>query len=92
MNEQLNILNIDVLDSLGLRVAESASCTLGTGYFPGVKRLERGADHPGCEWVRVVPFPPPCVNRGMSWGDIYLYLSQGIFGISRFGGFYGYDM
>jgi hypothetical protein len=23
-----------------------ASCTMGTGSFPGVKRLGRGADHP----------------------------------------------
>jgi hypothetical protein len=26
--------------------AHPASCTMGTGYFPGVKRLRRGADHP----------------------------------------------
>jgi hypothetical protein len=29
-----------------------ASCTMGTGYFPGVKRPERGADHP----------PPPAAE------------------------------
>jgi hypothetical protein len=27
-------------------VAHPASCTMGTGYFPGVKRPGRGADHP----------------------------------------------
>jgi hypothetical protein len=26
--------------------AHPASCTMGTGSFPGVKRLGRGADHP----------------------------------------------
>ena len=26
--------------------AYPASCTMGTGSFPGVKRPERGADHP----------------------------------------------
>jgi hypothetical protein len=26
--------------------AHSASCTMGTGSFPGVKRPERGVDHP----------------------------------------------
>jgi hypothetical protein len=26
--------------------AHPASCTMGTGSFPGVKRPERGADHP----------------------------------------------
>jgi hypothetical protein len=26
--------------------AQPAFCTIGTGYFPGVKQLGRGADHP----------------------------------------------
>ena len=26
--------------------AHPVSCTMGTGSFPGVKRSERGADHP----------------------------------------------
>jgi hypothetical protein len=26
--------------------AHPASCTMGTGYFPGVKRPGRGADYP----------------------------------------------
>ena len=26
--------------------AHPASCTMGTGYFPGVKWLEHGVDHP----------------------------------------------
>ena len=50
MNEQLNILRNDVLlDSISLLVTESAFCTMGAGYFPGVKRLELVANHPGCE-------------------------------------------
>jgi len=93
MNEQLNILGNDVLlDFIGPHATESASCTMGIGYFPGVKRLERGADHPVCEWLGVVPLPAPCANRGMSWCDIHLYLSQGIFGVSKFGDFYGHYM
>jgi hypothetical protein len=46
MNKQLHILsNGVILYYIGPRVTESASCTTGTGYFRGVKRLERGADH-----------------------------------------------
>ena len=26
--------------------AHPASCTMGTGYFPGIKRLRRDVDHP----------------------------------------------
>jgi hypothetical protein len=33
----------NVQTSLG---AHPASCAMSTGYFPGVKRPERGADHP----------------------------------------------
>jgi hypothetical protein len=36
--------------------AHPASCTMGTGSFPGVKRPERGADHP----------PPPSTEVEMS--------------------------
>jgi hypothetical protein len=75
MNEQLNMLSNDViLDSIGLQVIESASSIVGTSYFLGVKRLERGADHPGYEWVGVVPLPAPCANGGMSWGDLPLLI------------------
>jgi hypothetical protein len=35
--------------------AHKASCTMGTGSFPGVKRPGRGADH-----------PPPS-SAGLSW-------------------------
>jgi hypothetical protein len=33
--------------------AHPASCTMGTGSFPGVKRLGRGADHPPPSSARV---------------------------------------
>jgi hypothetical protein len=47
MNEQLNILSNEVLlGFIGLRVTESDSSIMNTGYCLGVKRLERGADHP----------------------------------------------
>jgi hypothetical protein len=42
--------------------AHSASCTMGTGSFPGVKRPGRGADH-----------PPPSMCRGREWVELYLY-------------------
>ena len=47
-----------------------ASCTMGTGSFPGVKRPGRGADHPppskcrGQERVGLYLYPPP---SGPSW-------------------------
>jgi hypothetical protein len=37
--------------------AHPASCTMGTGYFPGVKRPGRGADHP----------PPPSAEVENEW-------------------------
>ena len=49
--------------------AYPASCTMGTGTFPGVKRLGRGADHPspskcrGHERVRLNLYSP----SGPSW-------------------------
>jgi hypothetical protein len=62
--------------------AHPASCTMGAGSFPGVKRPGRGADHPS-----------PCsaeVTKGYSYtsihplgqfrpvtGLLYLYLYQG---------------
>ena len=39
-----------------------ASCTMGTGSFPGVKRPGRGADH-----------PPPSKCRGHERVELYLY-------------------
>ena len=42
--------------------AHPASCTMGTGSFPGVKRPGRGIDHP----------PPPSAKvKGR--GELYLY-------------------
>jgi hypothetical protein len=37
--------------------AHPASCTMGTGSFPGVKRSGRGADHP----------PPPSAEVENEW-------------------------
>ena len=42
------------------------SCTMGTGSFPGVKRRERGADH-----------PPPSKCRGQERVGLYLYSPSG---------------
>ena len=42
--------------------AYPASCTMGTGSFPGVKRPGRGADH-----------PPPPKRRGHERVELYLY-------------------
>ena len=42
--------------------AYPASCTMGTGSFPGVKRQGRGADH-----------PPPSKRRGHERVGLYLY-------------------
>ena len=44
----------------------SASCTMGTGSFPGVKRPGRGADHPS---------PPK--RRGHERVELYLYSPSG---------------
>ena len=43
-----------------------ASCTMGTGSFPGVKRPGRGADH-----------PPPSKCRGQERVGLYLYSPSG---------------
>ena len=42
--------------------AHPASCTMGTGSLPAVKRLGRGADH-----------RPPSKCRGHEGVDLYLY-------------------
>ena len=42
--------------------AYPASCTMGTGFFPGVKRPGRGADH-----------APPSKCRGHQRVGLYLY-------------------
>ena len=46
--------------------AYPASCTIGTGSFRGVKRLERDADH-----------PPPSKCRGHERVGLYLYSPSG---------------
>ena len=46
--------------------AYPASCTMGTGSFPGVKRQGRGADH-----------PPPSKRRGHERVELYLYSPSG---------------
>ena len=43
-----------------------ASCTMGTGSFPGVKRPGRGVDH-----------PPPSKRRGNERVGLYLYSPSG---------------
>ena len=43
-----------------------ASCTMGTGSFPGIKRPGRGADH-----------PPPPKRRGQERVGLYLYSPSG---------------
>ena len=45
----------------------SASCTRGTGSFPGVKRPGRGADH-----------PPPSKRRVHERVEPYLYSQSGL--------------
>ena len=46
--------------------AHPASCTMGTGSFPGVKRPGRGADHPS-----------PSKRRGHERVGLYLYSPSG---------------
>ena len=46
--------------------AYPGSCTMVTGYFPGVKRPERGTDH-----------PPPSKRRGHERVELYLYSPSG---------------
>ena len=43
-----------------------ASCTMGNGSFPGLKRPGRGADH-----------PPPSKCRGHERVGLYLYSPSG---------------
>ena len=46
--------------------AHSASCTMGTGSFPGVKRPGRGVDH-----------PPPSSAKVEERVDLYLHSTSG---------------
>jgi hypothetical protein len=56
--------------------AHPASCTMGTGSFPGVKRPGRGANHPpllaprsGKSRALPLPLSGP---SGLFYGDLYL--------------------
>jgi hypothetical protein len=46
--------------------AHTASYTMGTGVFPGVKRLERGIEH-----------PPPSSAEVKDGVELYLYSPSG---------------
>jgi len=56
--------------------AHPASYTMGTGSFPGVKRLGRGADHPPPSSAEVKEYSytatPPLALRGLLWSELYL--------------------
>jgi hypothetical protein len=58
--------------------AHPASCAMGTGSFPGVKRPARGVDHPPTSSVgvkkksRVIPLLPSGL-RGLLYDDLFLY-------------------
>jgi hypothetical protein len=57
--------------------AHPASCTMGTGSFPGVKRPGRGVDHPppSCVEVKEGVELYLCSPSGPSWPSVgYLYL------------------
>ena len=53
------------LDGPGIE-SHPASCTMGTGSFPGIKWPERGADH-----------PPLSKHRGHKRVELYLYSPSG---------------
>ena len=58
-----------------------ASYTVGTGYFPGLKRPGRGVDHPPQLEPKLkkeqsnTSILPLCLH-GMLWSDLYLYGSK----------------
>jgi hypothetical protein len=57
--------------------AHQASCTMGTGSFPGLKRPRRGADHPPLLVPRsrkstAIPLPPIWAFGSVT---VYLYLN-----------------
>ena len=59
--------------------AHPASCKMGTGSFPGVKRPRRGIDHPPHLAPRLkegqsYTSTPPLGLRSLSYGERYLYL------------------
>ena len=60
------------------RGAHPASCTMGTGSYPGVKRPGRGVDHPPHLAPRLkkeysFTSTPPLGLRGLIQGELYLY-------------------
>ena len=65
-------------------LAHPASCTMGTGSFPGVKQTGRGVDHPPHLATRLkkeqsYTSTPPLDLRGLFWGEtsftyIYIYI------------------
>ena len=57
---------IDRRDTKSLSCPDPASCTMGTGSFPGVKRPGRGADR-----------PPSSKCRGHERVGLYLYSPSG---------------
>ena len=61
--------------------AHPASCTMGTGPFPGVKRPGRGADHSPPSQVprswkgRAIPLLTLCASVACYRENLYLYLT-----------------
>jgi hypothetical protein len=56
-----------------------ASCTMGTGSFPGAKRPGRGADHPPIlaprsRMSRAIPLLPLYTNRGLLKVDLLVFV------------------
>jgi hypothetical protein len=81
MNKQPNYLKGNHLKFNYVQYIQ-ASCTMGTGSFPGVKRLGRGAHHPPHSSVEVkkeysytsTPPPPiPFWAYGSVTGYLYIY-------------------
>jgi hypothetical protein len=61
-------------------VAHPASYTVGTGSFPGVKRLGRGVDQPPTSSAEVeerveLYFYTLLGLRGLFYGELYLYFT-----------------
>jgi hypothetical protein len=59
--------------------AHPASCTMGTGSFPGVKRPGCGADHPPSSSDEVTneqsyTFAPPLGLWGLLWGELQHFM------------------
>jgi hypothetical protein len=59
--------------------AHPASCTMGTGSFPGVKRPGRGADHPPPSSAEVRKEYPPLGRRACYGVPLPLPIQMTIF-------------